>query len=182
MATDVSVCNSALIKLGVDTIVSLEDETRAARLCKEQYPKIKRKLLRGHPWNFAIVRASISPLDETPAFEYEYAFQLPADALRVLDVNAGKYKWTFEGGKILTHLSTCEVLYIRNVEEHFFDAYFEEALASALAADLSGDLAPSRTAIQMAQAEQDLRLARSFDAQENHPTRLRTTTFTLARR
>ncbi len=180
--TDVGICNSALIKLGVDTIVSLSDDSRAAKLCNEQYDKIKKKHLRSHPWNFAVTRVSLSATPNAPAFDFTKEFNLPNDCLRVLKVNDGTEQWTKEGNKLLAYDSPADVIYIKDADESLFDANFAESLALALAVDLSHDLSPTKTQLLLAEYEQTLREARSFDAQENFPTLIRTTTFTRARR
>lgn len=65
MATsDVEICNSALQKLGAEDITSLSDNTRRAQLCNRQYNKIRKKLLRSHPWNFAIKRQFLSEVTD----------------------------------------------------------------------------------------------------------------------
>ncbi len=65
MATsDVEICNSALQKLGAETITTLADNSRRASLCNRQYDKIRKKLLRAHPWNFAIKRAALVEITE----------------------------------------------------------------------------------------------------------------------
>lgn len=64
MATSAEeICNSALQKLGAEDITSLSDTTRRAVLCNRQYNKIRLKLLRSHPWNFAIKRAILSRIE-----------------------------------------------------------------------------------------------------------------------
>lgn len=59
MATDVSICNSALVKLGNEVLVALSDSTKRAKLCNAQYEIIKKKMMYNHPWNFAIKRVTL---------------------------------------------------------------------------------------------------------------------------
>ena len=81
---DTDICNSALVKLGVNRILSLDDTSVEGRTCKEQYPKILKSLLRSHPWKFAIVRASLNKLVQKPAFEFDYYYQVtPEEILKV---------------------------------------------------------------------------------------------------
>jgi len=58
MATEVSICSNALRRLGDDPITSLTDDTERARLCNAFYQDSRDLVLRSHPWNFAITRAS----------------------------------------------------------------------------------------------------------------------------
>lgn len=56
-ATNEDIANSALSKLGADEIVSLSSDTsRRAKLANRQFAKTRSKLLRSHPWNFAMKR------------------------------------------------------------------------------------------------------------------------------
>ena len=181
-ATDVSVCNGALVKLGADMIVSLDDDSRQAKLCKEQYSKNKRELLRSHPWNFAIRRASLAASVAAPEFGYAYKFPLPANCLRVLEVNENLYEWEREGNDIVTDASVCEIKYIEDVGEEYFDDNFANSLSLKIASDLSGDLNPAMKTTLYAEYSESVRAARAFDAQESRGGKLRTTTFTSSRR
>lgn len=67
--TDVSICNIALLLLGVSKITALADATDRAVLCAALYPETKRETLQSHPWNEALVRTTL------------YAFTEPAGSL-----------------------------------------------------------------------------------------------------
>ena len=66
----VSIANLALISLGADTIMSLDEDSKPARLINNIYEFIRDEVLRSHPWNFAIRWASLAQLSETPTNEY----------------------------------------------------------------------------------------------------------------
>ena len=84
--SETQIMNSALIKLGAEVILSPNDESDRARVMKTQYPISRNKLLRSHPWNFAIEYASLAVIDPKPTqvWEYGYVYNLPADCLRPL--------------------------------------------------------------------------------------------------
>ena len=88
MATEVSICSNALRKLGDDPITSLTEDTERARLCNAFYESSRDSLLRSHPWNFAITRATLAKLSSTPAYGFAYQYALPTDpyCLRVLEM------------------------------------------------------------------------------------------------
>lgn len=171
MATsDVAICNSALIKVGADRIISLNDDSPAGRVCKEQYPKVLKELLRSHPWHFAIKRAELVASLTPPVFDYTYAFTLPNDYLRVLEVEDQQYiRWAKEGNVLVSDSETMRIKYISsNVLPGNFDATFDEALATLLASDIAYTLVQS---IQLrdtlrAEAKEKVAQARSFDSQE----------------
>lgn len=173
-ATETSIANSALSKLGSARIISLNDDTREALLLKEQYPKIRDELLRSHPWNFAIKRVLLAPLTTTPAFGFSKMFQVPVDCLRVLTTDCPPESWEREGDKIVSDLDSIGIKYVaRIVTPGSFDACFCEVLATLLAADVCFALTQSTSLKDSLdkQAEKKLRTSRSFDGQEGGPTR-----------
>lgn len=182
--SQISICNSALSKLGVDRITSITESNKRARVCNEQYSKLKEEVLSAHPWNFALKRASLSQTANTPAFEYSYEYQLPTDCLRVIRAHEDYIEWVREGDKLLTDESTLKIQYISNVEyESDFTATFAEALALRMAADLAynlvqnADLANLNTQLYTA----FLADARGRDSQEGTPRPIVDETFVISR-
>jgi len=170
--SEVSICNSALIKLGHERINSLSEDNKAAILCNERYPFCRDEVLREHPWNFAIKRASFAKLVSTPAFEYQNEFQIPSDCLRIWQPEDNEIVFVVEGGKVLTDEGTFKCRYISRVTNPaLFDRSFAEALAFRLAADIGYALTQSSQLQQsmLAMYEVKLRMARSIDAQEGTP-------------
>jgi len=181
MATsETEICNSALNKIGAKTILNLDEESKAGRLCKKQYPLIRDEVLASHLWNFAIKRQELSKLASAPAFEYTVAHSLPADCLRVLktDLNlspAGQTerKWKIENlddAKVLvSDNDEVFIMYIAKITDvSLYSASFVEALAWRLAADFAYPLTNSNTLAQnmFAIFEDRISKARSFDGQE----------------
>lgn len=90
MVTSVlEIYNLAITRLGHEQMSSETENTRAGRLVRIHYPTIRDAVLRAHPWNFAVLRASLSQLAVTPAFEFTYAYALPTNpyCLKVLRTN-----------------------------------------------------------------------------------------------
>jgi hypothetical protein len=169
--TDVDICNSALTKVGAERISSLTEENERARILAEQYPKLRDKLLRSHPWNFSIARVLLAPALGTPAFGFQYQFTVPSDCLRILEINS-ESTWQKEGEYIVSDSPSIGIKYIKRITDTSkYDATFAEALASALAYDVSYSLVQSVTLKDTLAKEADmaLRTARSFDAQEGTP-------------
>ena len=97
MASETSICNSALTRIGAARITSLTDDSKQARACTASYALMRDEVLRSHPWNSAISRASVASLADAPAFGYDNQFQLPADCLRMLEVYDSRLPWVVEG-------------------------------------------------------------------------------------
>jgi len=172
MATsETAIANSALMKLGAERILSLNDDTREARILKEQYEKVRDDLLRSHPWNFAIERVTLAALTTTPAFGFTYEYQVPADCLRILETDTGNEgeEWQKEGDKIRSDVAPMSIKYVKKVTDpNLFDANFAEVLAIKLASDVCYAITQSTTlkAALLDEYKAKIREARSFDGQE----------------
>ena len=60
MASVVGICNRALEKLGGGYIAALTEASKEARALNRAYDYVRDAVLRAHPWNFAIKRASLA--------------------------------------------------------------------------------------------------------------------------
>lgn len=171
MASVISICNSALIKLGANTITALTENSKEARLCNAQFETVRDRLLQAHPWNNAIKRIALNTLTDVPVFGYSYMAQLPNDYLRVLEVYP-RVEYVIEGDKLLSNSDTMAIKYMHSATDPSkYTPRFAEALAYELGKELSYALIQSNT--QQAQfmqiAEDYISKARSFDAQEGTP-------------
>ena len=81
--SDVGIANLALLKLGQPRIASFSDiGSIAAGIFAEQYATMRDTLLR-MGWNFARKYENLAALSVAPPFQYLYAFELPADFVRL---------------------------------------------------------------------------------------------------
>ena len=89
MASVVDICNSALNQIGASNIISLTEDSKAARICNQRYTFVRDSVFRSHPWNCLTTRAKIAADTATPAFEFSKQFTLPTDpfCLRVLQLS-----------------------------------------------------------------------------------------------
>jgi len=169
---DVAICNSALIKIGARRISSFSEGSKEAKLCKEQYEKLRDAALKAHPWNFAIRRAELGKLASTPVFEWDAEFQLPVDCLKVLYMENRREEFTVEGRKLLTNADTAKIKYIGlETDSDQFDKEFKEYLAHYIASELAYPLVQSVSLGErvFAKAQIFLRDTRSSDSQEGTP-------------
>ena len=166
---EIRICNSALIKIGVEPIVSFSEQTKAARFCNIQYETIRDELLSAHYWNFAMARVALAQVSTPPLFGFDYAYQLPADCLRVRQIEENDAKFKIEGRLLYTDSATANIQYVsKNTDASQYSPYFKEALASRLAADLAYPMVQSVSLSEkMFQKHQFLLVeARAFDGQE----------------
>lgn len=161
MASNVEIANSALTKIGSTRITALTDNVKAAREINAIFELRRDYLLRTHNWSFAMTRANLPALDETPAWGYTTLYQLPTDCLRVVQVNdtwvvpgladytsgpdSEPYKIT--GRRIETDIGApLKLRYIKRVTDPAqFDAAFVEVFASDLADQVCEALTQSNT-------------------------------------
>ena len=57
--TSVDICNSALIKIGADTITTIADDNKRANLCNERYKHCRDEVLRSHNWDCATLKVKL---------------------------------------------------------------------------------------------------------------------------
>lgn len=188
MSSIVAICNIGLINLGEDTISSLDDQTKRAKLCKQRYADIRDAVLRAHPWNCAIERVSIPAEAAGPTWGYANKFQLPVDplCLRVLDIeNAADMPWKIEGKFIVTDIgSPVRIRYIKRVEDSTeYDALLVQAIGARIAADLAMPLTQSQDLMKSMWSlyVEKLREARGIDGQEGTPDQFEDDTWIGAR-
>ena len=171
MATSfVQIANRALTYLGASTITALSDDTKEARACNRLYEQTRDQLLRDHPWNFAIFRASLAANTTAPVYEYTNAFDFPDQTLRIIEVNTAE-EWAVEGRQIVTDAAApLEIVYVKRITDPTqFDAKFVEAYALRLAADIAYDITANQTVATTAEQKFAVLLqeARLVDAQES---------------
>lgn len=155
----VDCCNSALQKLGANSIMSFTDNSLEARQCNIAFDSNRRSELRKHRWNFATKRAVLAPESEAPSFDYLYQFALPADCLRVILPTDTTVDWVVEGKKILTNGGA--TLYLRYTSDITdvtqWDANFYDLVSIALAMDLCEKITNSPA--KLGRLQEDYRMA-----------------------
>jgi hypothetical protein len=171
MATKLDICNGALVKLGAEPINSLGDGNKEANLCSLRIDVCTQTVLRSHVWKFMQKRVKLVPLESSPTFGFSNEFQLPADCLRVLQVNEMQYEYAVEDGKILSDVDVVQLLYISDdVDYTKIRPDVAEVISCYLAWDIAYALTQTSTDRQQMWAfyEETLRKARSIDAKEGN--------------
>ena len=179
--TEVTICNTALLKLGDQPITALDATSVRSRACTLLYPIARRAVLRDHPWNFSMVRADLALFAEVPAWGFTKYFQLPTDFLRLVDTDLRRsgIEWSIERAPgeattvLATDAATVSILYVADITDTArMDSQFVDALASKLAYELALHITSlSERAGAMAQDYgAKLKMAKSSDGMENFPS------------
>jgi len=136
MPSETSIANGALIALGERRINSLNDSSRAAQILSGLFGDTRDELLRALPWRFATKRVQLEADATDPIWGFASAFTLPADCIRVMDVdNPYNWPWKVEGKKIVTQSpSPIRVEYTARIEDPIqMDSLFRQTLSAGLA-------------------------------------------------
>ena len=87
MASEVSICNRALSRVGAKTISAFTDASAEARECSLHYPLERDDLLAGFPWVFARQRTALAEVTNDRSDQWSYAYQMPTGLLNIEWVN-----------------------------------------------------------------------------------------------
>lgn len=159
------VINRALQLIAADTISDPDEDTTSARTAKLEYDAVVRAELSAYPWYFAKKQAQIAQDADAPLFKYAYAFTLPTDFMRLVEMED---RWVFsvdratqdtnpippyemQGRSLLTDMTApLRIGYVRDLtdEPTLWHPLFEEVVVAALAAALANPLAKSMSTVE----------------------------------
>lgn len=187
--SETAICNLALSRVGHDFITALTDDNRAGRLCALHYPISRDAVLRDHTWNFAIKRVQLAATTAVPAFEFDFAYPLPTDFIRMArsesDFLGTLSDYRIENGSILTNDNTFGIEYVYQcTNTGLFDPQFVDALAQRIAAEICvglTDNANMATSLWQIYREK-IAAAASNDSQEGTARSIAADTWIAARR
>lgn len=174
MASEVNICNQALQMIKhTKQIQSLSQGTKEANACEVIYDEFRDQLLEMHQWNFATKRLKLPRLDTDPVFEYDYAYQMPSDWIRLIQVyqnsqGRGRVVYKIEGDTIVSDQTDLWVRYVARISDpNKMRPLFRRALAKLLASNLAVALASSASLAKEKLSEfenVDLPAAKSADS------------------
>ena len=169
------IANLALSNLGEARIQSLTEDSSRARACSARMDQVIETVLRMHIWNSALERQSLVTGD-TPIFGCNYSYQLPADCIKVVEVEPVS-KYQVEKKYILSNESSLYLLYVATPTDiNNLDSLLAEAIAMKLAVEVAETLTSKQGLKQeMMQkfiiALQEARSANSNDRTPEHRER-----------
>lgn len=176
MPSPVDIVNRALSRLGCRRITSIDppDDDKGARAAADAWPMVREEVLRAHPWNCVTTRAALAASSTAPEWGFAYAYPLPADWLRTLEVDADNYPWITEGLSILTDATApLNIRYIRNeTDTEQYDAHLVNVMVARLAMDLAPEMVEADLGTKQLlrrEYETSLFTARHIDAVEQSP-------------
>lgn len=142
MKSSVDICNTALSYVGSEPIMTLDDESKESRLCRQFYDSCRHALLRTAPWSFALRRAVLARELQTNNFK------LPTDCLYVVRTSTPDY--FIVSGFIETDEQSLEIIYVEDVTDVIqMDVLFRELLAYRIAKEICFNLTADLNLQQM---------------------------------
>lgn len=181
------VCNRALYKVGSERITSFTDGSKAAGIFSEIYDELRDEVNEAGQWKFSRAEATLNQLSVNPSSSFDYAFQLPADCLKVRATSIDpSQEWTLSGDRVLlANDNAVDVVYTKQVtDEGQFSKHAIEALVCRLGMDIAFPLTGKTDLIEVMakEFERALSLGRTFDSQSGgKPKNMRPSTWTRAR-
>ncbi|UIJ37807.1 hypothetical protein LWC08_14105 [Desulfobaculum bizertense] len=161
------IMSAALMELGEEGIGSLKEDSELVRIMSVFYETERDAMLEEHPWNFALRRVELAEQVSGAAFGYARAFQLPSDALCVVDVEP-EQNFELEGQSLLTDSPHVFLRYVRRIRHaKALPPTFRSALAARLAARVAKKITGSSAEKERMEVlyRERLRTAKSRDAQ-----------------
>lgn len=144
--SETSIANRAIDIIGGLTITSLNDNTKAARVLKRAYTPVLNSLMSKQNWSFAIHRDELDVSTEEPLYDYDTAFDVPTDFIRLIEIFPRYLKHVVEGRLIFANATSLKCRYVRLITDpNLYTDEFAELLAKALAADTCLKITQSRS-------------------------------------
>lgn len=157
MASDVSICNTAIMRVGGSQLISALTETSvAAQACNLAFEHSRLRTLTAAHWPFATKFYTGELVEANPVTEWAYAYRYPSDCLKIRRIVSGlgfseaphlpyKIGRDSSGKLIYTNQSDAEFEYTMNVTD---TGQFTEDFASAMAWLIAHEIAPSQSRIK----------------------------------
>ena len=93
MATDLEICNLALVQLGLEPIGDLSDATQNARTCDSLYPYVRDSYIQEYNWSFRKRMVELTSVDEAilESFglsnsSYPFGYAYPSECFKALKI------------------------------------------------------------------------------------------------
>lgn len=117
MKSKVELFNLALGRLGIRPLTGTEDARTEAVFCNQFFDSALEEVLDMGSLGCSLSRAPLARLAETPAFEFKYAYALPADFLHIVKLEEGDAPFCLERGRMLCNLERVNIQYVRKVSD-----------------------------------------------------------------
>lgn len=193
----IDIANKALLELGQEKITTVDDTTPNGSIINSCYSLILAKELSLHNWSFAIKRALLPVLTEIPAWGFGLQYQLPADCLKVVQVNdyfnviinsyavSDPSPYRIENNRILTNYDApLKIKYVSSdIDTASYDVNFADALSCKLAYKICKKITQDDNLKQQLLKDYEMSIAEAIkkNAIEQPPVQLLSNEFLVSR-
>lgn len=166
-SSDIDISNSAILKVGGTRINSFNDNKVEAVVCNEFYERSYKWLLAQYYWGFASRTVDLAQLADKPNHEYEYAYALPADFIRVQRTFPNS-NYKIVGRELHTNERQIGIKHTFRVKEEHLPIYFEQTMMYYLAEQISIAITEnqSKADSNYMKYQDHLKRAKSLDSQQ----------------
>jgi len=183
MTSKIEIINNALLLVGAETLQTLTDSSREARVAASVYDTTKEDIISRHPWNFSLGQVQLAQVAATPLFGFDHAYQLPVDpkAIRVIKKNTPRNDYRLLEDKLYTDDNQVEILYQFDPGEQNYPSYFRRLLEYELAKMFAFALMQDETQGQVFEGlmTRQMRAARTIDSQSSPSREMDASEFVL---
>lgn len=186
MTSETSICSQALSWVGQSEISSLEEKTKNAQWCRNNYPQLRDAVLEERPWTFARDRQEDTTTN-LDGWGKQYRHDIPLNWLWVprvfRDISSNDPNewvpalgWVREGQYILTYEAKVYMEgTLRITDTGQFSMLFTQALTQRMAAEMALPLAQNQKLhdSHWATYREKLAIATTRDGQQGRNERLR---------
>lgn len=152
MPTITSICNQALVKLGAETVINIDQGTTEAIICKAFYEDTLQAVLDEYPWSFATQRYQLPQSAETPPAPFAAQYLIPSNVLRIVEASANPNferenttDWRVENGFILSNMGSMYIrAIVKTTDPSKYSPGFVRAFVARLAAEMCTAVTSSR--------------------------------------
>ena len=190
MADKHSIFNLAAIAMGEPPLQSVNESSEVGRTLNALWTGTVAYCIEAYSWNFLEVRCELSRSATSPAWGYQYFYELPGDCERILTITQTGLEddkdfrdWREESGLIATDADTLYLRYVSSKKKEMPGAW-SETFAQWVASELALRACPkinAKAADTIKLANKRLRSeARRNDAANNAARPLRAGTWSRA--
>ena len=181
MSSETDVANVALRLIGQTPITNRTDGTANGNIIDDIFDDIRDDCLRYNPWNFATKRVELAKSSTAPAFEFDFAYPLPADWIRTVSVHSNDNGYGVilhrmeKTGTQRTIVCSSQQLFLRYIyretDPTLWSSDFRRVVSLAIARDLAVPIASSNVLQDQLnkQFERAMARARSSDGMGGSP-------------
>lgn len=172
MASQTSICNQSLLKLGADTIINIDQDNTEAKLCKAFYTDTLQSVLEEYPWTFATKRYELPQSAETPPKPFAAQYLIPSNVLTIVQASANPdftkhntTEWQVENGYIVSNDAKMYIKTIIDITDtELFSGKFVRAFVARLAAEMALAVTQSATLQRQLLEEYGILLEKAISA------------------